>query len=73
MVGLVRWVMLNSLNKFKDNLARELYGMTKAEAIEKGICIDCREPAKAKCHTDAGNREYLISGLCEECYDAMFE
>lgn len=65
--------MLNSLDKFKDNLAKQLYGMTKAEAIEKGICIDCRKPAKPKCHTVAGNKEYFISGLCEECSDAMFE
>lgn len=64
--------MQNSLDKFKDNMARQLYGMTKAEAISKGICIDCKELAKPKCHTDAGNREYLISGMCEECFDDMF-
>ena len=65
--------MLSTLDRFKNNLAKQLYGMTKAEAINKGICIDCKELAKPKCHTEAGNKEYLISGLCEECFDAMFE
>ncbi len=43
---------------------------TVAEAIEEGICIDCKEPAIPKCYSEAGLREYHISGLCETCFDA---
>ena len=45
-------------------------GMTTAEAWAKGICIDCKQPALPKCHTDEGRGEYRISGMCEECFDA---
>jgi hypothetical protein len=45
--------------------------MTKDEAVAKGICIDCKEPALAKCYSDAGRREYRISGLCEKCFDSI--
>lgn len=52
--------------------AKELYGITKEEAHEKGICVDCKEPALPKCYSVAGRDEYRISGLCEQCFDAMF-
>lgn len=58
-----------NLEEFKDNLAKDLYGMTKSEAHFKGICIRCGEPALPKCYTEAGRREYQISGLCESCFD----
>lgn len=62
-----------NLQDFKDNLAREACGITAAEAWAKGICIDCKQPAAPKCHTDAGRGEYRISAMCEECFDKMFE
>lgn len=60
-----------TLEKFKDNLAFDIYGMTKSEAIKKGICIQCREPAIPKCYSNAGLREYRISGLCEKCFNEI--
>ncbi len=60
------------LQDFKNNLARSAHGITAQEAWEKGICIDCKEPALPKCHTDAGRDEYRISATCEECFDEMF-
>ena len=54
-------------------LAKSLYGMTKQEALAKGICIDCKESAIPKCYSEAGKREYRISGLCEKCFDKIFE
>jgi len=58
------------LQKFKDDLSRQLYGKTAKEAIATGRCIDCGQIAAYRCYSDAGRREYLISGLCEACFDA---
>jgi len=60
-----------ALEDLKTNLAKDLYGMTKAEAIKKGVCIDCKKPAMSGCYSDAGVREYQISGLCEKCFDQI--
>lgn len=64
--------MSSPLQDFKDNLSRMATGMTRDEAHSKGICIECKEPAKAKCYSIAGLREYQISGMCEKCFDALF-
>jgi hypothetical protein len=61
-----------NLQDFKDALAVDACGITAAEAWEKGICIDCKQPAGPKCHTPAGRGEYKISAMCEECFDALF-
>ena len=65
------------LEEFKDNLQQAAIEsgdmkMTRAEALEKGLCTICGEPARAKCYSAAGLREYAISGSCEKCFDAMF-
>ena len=62
--------------EFLDTLAaleREAFGWTKAEAHAALVCIKCREPAYPKCHTKAGVQEYVISGMCEECFDTTFK
>ncbi len=58
---------MSNLQDFKDNMSMELYGMTKEEAIEKGICISCKKPPTYV--SEAGRKEYPISGLCEPCFD----
>ena len=65
--------MSNTLEEFKDNLAKNLFGMTRKEAREKGICLECKNLAAPRCHSQAGKKEYLISAICEECFDKMFE
>jgi hypothetical protein len=49
-----------------DNLAYELYGMTKKEAHEKHICISCRQVPPLESPVDIN--EYRISGLCGRCF-----
>lgn len=56
----------------KDALAKAVYGISLSEAIDKEICVDCRKPALPKCYSDAGRKEFYISGLCEECFDKLF-
>jgi len=66
------------LKKFKEQTAKSTFGMTDKEAHEKGVCINCKKPALARCYSRAGADEYRISGLCEMCFDeitkdAMFD
>lgn len=63
---------MKTLQDFKDELARECFGETSAEVQAKGLCISCKELALPKCYSSAGKSEYRISGMCEQCFDAMF-
>jgi hypothetical protein len=48
----------------------------KAEAREAqgtGLCVDCGLPALPRCYSEAGRREFTISGLCEKCFDSAFD
>ena len=63
-----------TLEKLKADLAkaaRWTYA-SKADAHAAGNCIKCGENADAHCHSPIGKREYQISGLCEDCWDAIF-
>lgn len=60
-----------SLDEFVDQTAFKIFGRTKAHAHHMGVCIDCNKPPTFK--TEAGRREYEISGLCEPCFDAIFD
>ena len=64
---------MTQLQKFKDKMAKDIYGTTPSECIKQGICIECHEEALPKCYSDAGRREYTISGLCEICFDKICE
>ncbi len=59
---------------FKDDLANNLFNMTVKEAINKNICIDCKQPITDKSfYSQAGIKEYQISGLCEYCFDKIIK
>ncbi len=62
---------MNMLQDFKDIMSKELYGETTGEVQDRGICIQCKEEALPKCYSEAGRREYGISGLCERCFDEI--
>ena len=64
---------MNQVNQLKDNLSEQIYGMKRSTGIEKGLCIHCKEPALPKCYSEAGRKEYKISGLCEKCFDSIFQ
>ena len=64
---------MSTLQQLKDDMAKDLYGTTVEESTKKGLCIQCGEEALPKCYSDAGRREFKISGLCEKCFDEMFQ
>lgn len=69
------------LDAFIDNTALSTFGISRSQAITQGICISCRKAVKNErgefrpslFSTDAGRREWAISGLCEKCFDGLFE
>jgi hypothetical protein len=61
------------LKKLSDDLNTEIFGETIQSAEDKGTCIACKLPALPRCYSDAGRREYGISGMCELCFDKMFD
>ena len=65
---------MNVIEHLKDTL-EESYKIRPFTRNENGdvICFQCGRIAKEHCHTPAGLREVEISGLCEECYDKLFE
>jgi len=60
-----------SLQNFKKNLQEEIYGKESHVNREKGLCIQCKEPAIPNCYSQAGKDEFKISGLCEKCFDKI--
>ena len=73
---------MTTLDDLKNNIAIGMFGMTIADAHARNICIDCKSPIRdergedaeatgenGQIYSDAGWKEYHISGLCETCYD----
>ena len=64
----------NDIEHLKDTL-EESCKIRPFTCNENGdvICFQCGRVAKEHCYTEAGLREVEISGLCEECFDKLFE
>ena len=73
------------MSHMTDGLAKELYGMTPDEAQEKALCICCKQAVFVQAadgtskynpelfYSPAGKKEWQISGMCEKCFDNMFD
>jgi hypothetical protein len=48
------------------------WGTNKERCIKLFTCVKCQKPVEKRIHSNAGWREYKISGLCEVCYDEIF-
>jgi hypothetical protein len=54
-----------------DRLGRSLFGMTVDEARSLGVCLRCRKDAPRETWATVDVNEWLLSGLCPECFDAI--
>ncbi len=54
-----------------NNMGSALFGRTRTEALELGLCVVCGNVAKDFDHPRA-EREYTISGSCQRCQDLVF-
>lgn len=50
-----------------------LYGQTKEHALAAGTCLNCKELAQDRCHSESGLIDYHIHGVCEECVVELFK
>ena len=62
---------MKTLQDFKDDLSESIYGKTTQDAIDGGNCIHCGKNAMDNCYSEAGRKEFKISGLCERCFDEI--
>ena len=67
------------MNDFIDDIGQAAFGMTRTEALAKGVCIRCHKPVAPNgeydnelIYSNAGVKEYGISAMCEKCFDGMF-
>lgn len=63
-----------ALRKLAEDISQAEFGLgqTPQRAADTGLCISCHRPGLANCYSEAGRREFGISGLCERCFDRMF-
>ena len=54
-----------------DNLLTSMMGKSRQEAENRKECMTCSEPA-TEFRDDVSEREYQISGMCQDCQDKIF-
>ena len=54
-----------------DNQTFAAFGRTRSESIANNDCVACGEMAD-EFHDELSEKEYRISGLCQECQDEVF-
>lgn len=60
---------MSQLENLKDALAKEAHGISRQEAQHQYICIRCKKTPKF--YSEEGRREYIISNMCEFCFDIV--
>jgi hypothetical protein len=59
-----------SVDNFLDAGYRAGFGITRKEAQNQRVCAMCKQSPTFT--TEAGRKEYAISGVCEPCFDDLF-
>ena len=52
-----------------DSAYRAAFGKTRGEAKQERVCVICKQHPTFS--TEAGRREFDISGVCEPCFDEL--
>lgn len=55
-----------------DAVAKKFFGQTRTQALDTHTCVSCRKSA-TKFKDEKSAAEWRITGLCQECQDAVFE
>lgn len=63
--------MNSLLSKTKNAQGTLLTPEFLASSKKEGICFSCENHAIPRCSTEAGIREFYISGMCEICFDEL--
>jgi hypothetical protein len=63
----------SGLEDLREALGQAAWGRSPREARALGLCPSCGEEALPKCYSPEGRREVEITGLCEPCWDKLFE
>lgn len=63
--------MKTFLQGFKDNMAKTLFNQPLDEAHARNICIKCSAPIDTSEWSALDVDEYLISGFCPDCFNAL--
>lgn len=53
-----------------DEVARRIFGITRDEAVARGICIKCK--SRAHLPNEIDQREFRLSAFCPECFRDLF-
>lgn len=59
------------MKNFLDGFTRDAFGMSRSEAIKNGVCVVCQTVAD-NFRDDVSEREFKISGMCQNCQDDVF-
>lgn len=57
--------------KLLDTVAVHAFGRSRTESIEGDVCVFCGKPI-VEFRDRLSEKEYTISGLCQECQDKTF-
>jgi RNase P subunit RPR2 len=55
-----------------DGFAKQIYGITRQEALKRKICIKCKTK-NLKFKDKISEKEYLLSAFCQKCQDEYFD
>jgi len=55
----------------KEQMIKNIFGLDISTNISESKCVLCHKEAKSF-KDDLSKKEYLISGMCQECQDNVF-
>ena len=60
------------MKMFLDSYTVGVYGISRRDALDKEICVGCKEPVDFNWPEPVYEKEYRLSGLCTDCQDMVF-